>query len=89
MLIFKRSADGQGVDVYQPSLGIRTSDRQSIEAVDRGLGDGWLGTLPRLACSEVWAVDGEPLLLGGFYVVALARSLKFILVSLYIQLKVI
>ena len=43
------------------------------EAVDRGLGDGWLGTLPRLSCDGLWAVDGEPLLLSGFYVVAVAR----------------
>jgi len=50
MFELRASDDHQKVEVYRPSLGRRTTDRQSRKALRRGIGDGWLGGITRLRC---------------------------------------
>jgi len=60
------------LDIYQPALGLRTSDPQSKQAVEKATGDGWLGSMPLLSCpepqSEKIVVDGTSFIGVGFFI---------------------
>jgi len=59
------------IDVYQPVMGIRTSDPESKHAVELGLGDGWIDYLPLFSqCQDpnLIVIDGQQLIMSGFYV---------------------
>jgi len=77
LLVLRLSKSGEGIDFYRPSLGIRTSDNQSEEAVHRGLGDGWLGSLERLHClgnPRRIVISGVKLIWAGFFAASIAAD---------------
>jgi hypothetical protein len=74
MFEFEISKDGWYVDVYKPQLDIRTSDKQSREAVESGIGSGWTDRMPIMELSNCYnessiIVDMLRFITNGFFVV--------------------
>ncbi|CAJ1347895.1 unnamed protein product, partial [Effrenium voratum] len=76
LLELEVSSDGTTVDVYKPIMDIRTSDPQSLYAVERGLGNTLQESLPRFNCVDNESriiVEAQRLLGSGFFVVNTAQ----------------
>lgn len=73
------------VDVYQPQMGLRTTDMESKEAVERGAGDGWLDVLPMTPCPPPLegsvVVDASPLVAKLFYTFQLSAISSYRIIT--------
>eukprot|EP00927_Polykrikos_kofoidii_P084918 TRINITY_DN909_c0_g1_i10.p1 TRINITY_DN909_c0_g1~~TRINITY_DN909_c0_g1_i10.p1 ORF type:complete len:952 (+),score=156.21 TRINITY_DN909_c0_g1_i10:95-2950(+) len=71
MITLRLSSDGSHVDVVKPETRLRTTDRQSKEALADGAWTGWEQSLSRLPvssnASDKVIVDATPFLVGGFF----------------------
>jgi len=69
---FNMAPDGMGVDVFQPVTSMRTTDMESLNALNQGAHSPWIGTLQILPCAGVSPdrviVDGMVLIANGFFV---------------------
>lgn len=78
-LELKVDRDRSQIDVYMPQMSIRTSDTQSVGAVRKGAGDGWIDVLPMSPCPA--ASDADRIIVGlsslvskGFYLADVSQS---------------